>query len=169
MEDILRVLDRNSDITVRMPLDGYFSIGDAPMIRIESSSCLIDPDIPLRYSLQNAFDGDPATSYVENTEDDLMQIWVYIKSDDLIRCAIINGYAQNMTLYKNNNRIKSLWVDNYTTELHDNILSYQFLNNAYKCLYISDIFKGAKYNDTCLAEYNVYIRETGWLFGDIDE
>jgi hypothetical protein len=138
-------------------------------IEIGGSECLIDPRSPLRYGLASAFDNDPSTSYVENTEDDLMQIWIYIKPDDLIRCAIINGYAQNMTLYKNNNRIKSLWVDNYTTELHDNILSYQFLNNAYQCLYISDVFKGEKYNDTCLAEYNVYVDEIGWLFGDINE
>ncbi len=26
-----------------------------------------------------------------------------------------------------------------------------------------------KYNDTCIAEYNVYTEQYGWLFGGIDE
>jgi hypothetical protein len=74
-----------------------------------------------------------------------------------------------MTLYKNNNRIKSLWVDSYKTGLRADILSYQFINHAHSVLYISDVFKGARYNDTCLAEYNIYIEGKGWLFGGIDE
>ena len=35
---------------------------------------LIDKKNPFRYTLQNAFDGDPATSYVENSKNDLIEI-----------------------------------------------------------------------------------------------
>ncbi len=47
-------------------------------IKIEASDYLFDSKCPLKYSIQNAFDGNPATSYVENTEDDLMKIDVWL-------------------------------------------------------------------------------------------
>jgi hypothetical protein len=182
MEDILRVLDSNSAITVHMPLDGYFSIGDAPRIRIESSSCLIDPDIPLRYSLQNAFDGDPATSYVENTEDDLMEIQ-FIFSGLIQKIAVINGYGASENLYWANNRVKNIAEEEFKLLpngkysnaligekhlLQDSTLTYQLLDywsNGY--LFITDLYKGDRYNDTCIAELNILTDTHGWLFGDI--
>jgi hypothetical protein len=168
MDDIIDSLSKSPGIVLKWEETGTILPTNVFVIKIAYSSCLVDKSIPLRYGIQSAFDGDPATSYVENTGDDLMQIWIYIKIDDFIRCAIINGYAQNMSLYNENNRIKSLWVDKHKTELRDNILSYQFVNNANQCLYISDVYKGTKYNDTCLAEYNVYIVEKGWLFGHME-
>lgn len=77
---------------------------NVPHIIIRSTGCLIDDSYPLRYSLQNAFDGDPATSYVENSRDDLMEIeFSGIYSVGYInRIALINGYAQSESLYKNN-------------------------------------------------------------------
>jgi hypothetical protein len=81
-------------------------------IQIHASNCLVDKAVPLKYSLQNAFDHNPATSYVENTDDDLAAIYV-IKtlSNNLFTStafSMINGYAQNSTLYYNNNRIKAI-------------------------------------------------------------
>jgi hypothetical protein len=171
MEDVLRALDRNPDIIVHMPLDGYFSIGDAPKIRIDSSPCLVDPDIPLRYSIQNAFDGDPATSYVENSEDDLMDIYFSgIKADiDVNKIAIINGYAQNITLYKKNNRLKTVssLLDNIT-ELEDNNMNYQIIHNISLSLRVQTIYKGDTYNDTCIAELD-FFSVNDWLFGGTNE
>lgn len=43
-------------------------------IFIEDSDYLWDENNPLKYSLFNAFDVDFSTSYVENTEYDLMKI-----------------------------------------------------------------------------------------------
>ena len=37
-------------------------------IEIDASDSLIDPDVPLRYSLQNAFDGNPATAFIMNLQ-----------------------------------------------------------------------------------------------------
>jgi hypothetical protein len=138
-------------------------------IEIGGSECLIDSRSPLRYGLASAFDNDPSTSYVENTEDDLMSIKIYIGPEYFRHCMLINGYAQDATLYKNNNRIKSLWIGDTRRELLDNTLAYQYLDCAFQSLYVSDIYKGTKYNDSCLAEYNVYVDEIGWLFGDINE
>jgi hypothetical protein len=83
----------------------------SPFVVINASDCLVDREVPLRYGLQNAFDNDPATSYVENTEDDLCMFFFEIRDQkifNLRELALINGYAQNNTLYYNNNRIKTM-------------------------------------------------------------
>jgi hypothetical protein len=152
---------------------------DIPYIRIVSSPCLIDPDIPLRYSLQNAFDGDPSTSYVENTEDDLIEIHIFQPEE----IAIINGYAQSNTLYQANNRIKMLTFiggvyDEKTgyyppaelgyTELEDNNLGFQYFKiniTDISSLKVTDIYRGQNYNNTCIAELNIKVNGC-WLFGD---
>ncbi|GHV57531.1 hypothetical protein AGMMS49579_23520 [Spirochaetia bacterium] len=139
-------------------------------IKIEASNCLVDEKIPLRYGLQNAFDGDPATSYVENTEDDNMQIVISGVGNGCRRIAIINGYAQNEVLYRNNNRIKSIYHNNdRMIILSDNTLIYQIIETENEVLSVRNLYKGDKYNDTCLAEYNVFLEGFGWLFGDINE
>jgi hypothetical protein len=171
LQDMVPVLERNPD-TAGGFTDGVFYYNDIERISITASPCLIDPSIPLRYSLQNVFDGDPATSYVENTEDDLMKIYFSINFQDISTVAIINGYAQNIQLYQSNNRIKEIEDDKgYGKKyyLSDNTLIPQILNpygNSY--IYIMDIYKGARYNDTCIAELNIKTNR-GWLFGDINE
>jgi hypothetical protein len=174
MKDIEKNLNSN---------DTDYIAKNCPFIEISASSCLVDPNMPLRYSLQNAFDGDPATSYVENTEDDLMKIQLSLNPFQVQRFAIINGYAQNMTLYKKNNRIKQIdayevnWalineannVDITAHILSDNMLAYQFIDIDNYELWVEDVYTGSDYADTCLAEFNLYIDGLGWLFGDIDE
>jgi hypothetical protein len=141
-------------------------------IRITASDCLVDPNIPLRYSLQNAFDGDPSTSYVENTDDDLMEIYFGIDYGDIEAIAVINGYSQNDNSYKSNNRIKEIEDDKgYGVKyyLKDNTLTFQILKpygNSF--IYVTDLYKGTRYNDTCIAELNVKTKN-GWLLGDINE
>jgi hypothetical protein len=156
-------------------------------IQIGASGCLVDPQIPLRYSIQNAFDGDPATSYVENSEDDLMKIefQVFTLNDTICQIAMINGYAQNETLYNNNNRVKKIGTARYewnkdntylildindTKVLCDDCLSPQILETDFvRALHVLEIYKGNKYNDTCIAEIDIFVPEYGWLFGDINE
>ena len=135
-------------------------------IRIQASSFLFDSKSPFKYSIQNAFDGNPATSYVENTEDDLFDIKIHIRQYHP-KFAVINGYSSSQELYKKNNRIK---LFNYNYELLDNELGYQFIDgqgNAY--FKVKDIYKGERYNDTCIAELNISFTEISWIFGDINE
>jgi hypothetical protein len=145
------------------------------VIEIYASNCLVDPNIPLRYGLQNAFDGDPSTSYVENTRDDLIEIKLALKDITSKKIAIINGYAQDMPLYKDNNRIKTIRLyyprssEFYDIELADNTLGWQFIETDDNDILATEIYRGEKYNDTCIAEHNVYTEQYGWLFGDIDE
>jgi hypothetical protein len=144
--------------------------GNARYIEITGSNCLIDLRSPLRYGLASAFDGDPATSYVENTEDDLMLITFYIENSPLIRrMAVINGYAQNPQIYQANNRIKIFIASMVDKILDDGILSYQYIRENTDLLFnVKEIYKGNTYNDTCLAELN-FLTADGWLFGDISE
>ena len=145
------------------------------VIEIDGSDCLVDPNIPLRYGLQNAFDGDPSTSYVENTNDDLLVIKLAVKDITCKKIAIINGYAQDMPLYKDNNRIKTIRLyyprssKFYDIELADNTLRWQFIETNDCDIRTTEIYRGEKYNDTCISEYNLYTDRYGWLFGDIDE
>ena len=142
---------------------------DYSFVQIVASDCLVDPNIPLRYSLQNAFDNDPSTSFVENTDNNLMEIRFLGLPVLINKIALINGYAQNEMLYMNNNRIKKIRSLNTEIILKDNFLSYQFIDtNGSASFYVLDIFKGNRYNDTCLAEINIRL-EDSWLFGDIDE
>lgn len=135
-------------------------------IRIQASDYLFDSRCPLKYSIQNAFDGNPATSYVENTEDDLFEIKIHIQQYHPT-FAVINGYASSDELYKKNNRIK---LFNYNYLLNDNNVNYQIIKGQGNAYFIcKDIYRGEKYDDTCLAELNVKFGETLWLFGEMNE
>lgn len=165
MEDLIK-----ADFTKRF---SSFSGGYFPdiynTISMTPSDCLIDPKSPLRYGLQSAFDGNPATSYVENTVDDLMKIeFAYL--EDPYKIAIINGYATTRQLYEANNRIKSIWTTTGVINLTDSCLKYQIIEiSSYWSLYAEKIYKGLRYNDTCLAELNMKTENYGWLFGEINE
>jgi hypothetical protein len=148
---------------------GTILFANVPVIEISASSYLVDPNIPFRYGLQNAFDGDPATSYVENTEDDFIEIefsGIY-RYGYINKIAIINGYALNATLYNNNNRIKKIKFNEQLLKDYD--LSHRILDAPQaQWVIVEDIYKGGIYNDTCIAELNAKT-EHGWLFGDRNE
>ena len=140
-----------------------FALKNWDHINIYASDFLWDLNDPLKYGLQNAFDGNPATSYVENTEDDMMKIEIPLgKPSD--KMAIINGYAQSESLYLKNNRVK--YVADYFL-LKDNTLSYQYIPCRSTIVDFTEIYHGEKYNDTCIAEINYYF-ENHWLLGDMD-
>lgn len=145
----------NEDITNAWSKEG---------INIQASKCLFDPKCPLKYSIQNAFDGNPATSYVENTEDDLFLIEIGF-SGKFEKLAIINGYALNTSLYKANNRVKCLSGD---IEFSDDNMNYQIIKCLGNYLPFDGIYNGEKYNDTCIAELNLYVNKS-WLLGDMNE
>ena len=143
----------------------------ADSILIDVSDFLIDDmKCPLKYSIQNAFDGNPATSYVENTENDMIEIRFYPGYVPDKQMAIINGYAQNNSLYKSNNRIKTFKdrSGRHSSELEDDCLDYQYVPWEENAVISTDIYKGERYNDTCIAELN-FLYHNGWLFGDLNE
>ena len=139
-------------------------------IWIKAGAFLVDDmECPLKYCIQNAFDGNPATSYVENIEKDMVKILFYpgYVPDKL---AIINGYAQNNSLYKSNNRIKTITDNLYSSafELKDDCLDYQYVPWRENSVLSIAIYKGKLYDDTCIAELNLLCNNS-WLFGDLNE
>ena len=133
-------------------------------IPVQPSPFLWDLKKPLKYGLQNAFDQNPETSFVENTDNDLMSIDVWI-GKPVEKTAIINGYAKSKDLYKANNRIKTISTN---FELNDDERGYQIVPYVSTNVYFTSFYKGTKYNDTCLAELNFFC-DGEWLFGDINE
>lgn len=152
-------------------------------VRIQASAYLFDSRCPLKYSIQNAFDGNPATSYVENTEDDLFDLEIQrLKNYNVTGFIVINGYAKSQELYRANNRPGNYQYNSEGDEslidnvkLQDNYMNYQkfencFMNNPFSIVSgITKIYPGDKYNDTCLAEFNLLCKNGGLLFGEINE
>lgn len=162
-------------------------------INIEASDYLWDEKAPLKYALCNAFDENPATSFVENTDEDLIDISFNgfgKEYSNKVQVKIINGYAANQELYNDNNRIITMLAKGYTPNyienkmeplpaielvFEDKILNLQkkdfnFNNRiGYFTFSVSKIQNGNRYNDTCLAEFNVFSNEDSWLFGDMNE
>lgn len=148
----------------------------ANWITIECGDFLIDDmKCPLKYCIQNAFDGNPATSYVENTKDDVVSVIVDGIGEGIEMVAIINGYAANMQLYKKNNRISyivSSFPNHFDSDdneyLEDDCLIYQCIQWEKNSVISTDIYKGERYNDTCIAELN-FLCNNSWQFGDLNE
>ncbi len=178
-------------VNIQEDLAAAFSDSDK-YIRIAASSYLFDPQSPLKYSIQNAFDGNPATSYVENTEDDLMKLSFPGYGNEYLgsfTISLINGYASNENLYLKNNRVKKIDIVGYQlndskteliernpkiVEFKDRKLNYQLSCIDFLCFgpfyfKISGIYHGSSFNDTCIAEYNLICENSCLLFGEINE
>ena len=144
----------------------------ADKVSIDVSDFLIDDmKCPLKYSIQNAFDGNPSTSYVENAKIDMIEIKFCIYTGYVPdKLAIINGYAQNNSLYKSNNRIKTVTDNSGSSafELKDDRLDYQYVPWEENAVISTDIYKGERYNDTCIAELN-FLCGNSWLFGELND
>ena len=166
-----------------------------PFVEITASQPLVDSKRPFMYTVQNAFDGNPATAYVENTEDDLFEIqfsfYLSKKYVTVTSFMLINGYAASEKLYKSNNRIKKFYFPSYRIDSNNEnkeVLRDKFWK-TYKNLYlrdspipftleiprlrfssftfkVSELASGDKYNDSCLAEFNINTLEYSSLFGD---
>lgn len=160
-------------------------IDKTPVCEVKVDYPLIDKNNPFKYSVQNAFDGDPSTSYVEDTENDLFEINIDFmnysgkeKNDVIDEIQLINGYAANKDLYLLNNRIHTVLYDfkNKTIPIFfdckDNELNFQNIthfnsSSGWLWFEITSIYEGAKYSDTSLSELDFKFRKSGWFFGGL--
>ena len=148
-------------------------------IHIECSKPLIDEKDTFKYTIQNAFDKNPATSYVEDTDDDLLFISVYKEKMGKTKyLTVINGYSANEKLYFANNRVKRIG-DYYISSIgskrtysdksafiEDVAGLEQKVDFDDSIFAVTEIYKGSKYSDTCLAELDFFIDKQGLLFGE---
>ena len=127
-----------------------------PYRTAECGKTLIDKDRPFMYTIQNAFDGDRATSYVEDSEDDCISITVTEGNGKINRIGIMNGYAASESLYAANNRIKTFTLNDVEHNFFDifpNGYAY-FPAGGEKSVTLrsSSVFKGSLFSDTCIAD-----------------
>ena len=73
------------------------------------------------------------------------------------------------------NSIKELEIgDDYSTneviKLNNMVDIQKLPTKAYKnssfCVFSRNLYKGTKYDDTCIAELNLCFKKFGWLFGE---
>lgn len=147
-------------------------------VSIEASQPLVDAKRPFMYTINNAFDGNAGTAYVENTKDDLFKIYIGWENSKFTENAvdalkITNGYAKNKELYYANNRIKCIqyysWdEDAYKRiDIDDRKDSFIITLSRFSGTFsVVDKYKGDKYNDTCVSEIDFHFILTDWLIGD---
>ncbi len=136
-----------------------------------SCDVFVDSKRPFLYSIQNAFDGNPATIYVENSLDNFFYLRIQAKSTKFM---IINGYADG-DYYAENNQIKEIVFYNFEGEnklllLKDTMLPQEYSISPQRFGFeigVTQITPGTKYTDTSLAELDIYIDGIGWLFGGL--
>ena len=154
LSDILKRIEKSNSITddtiTQVELKEYKTV--------HCDSTLIDEKRPFLYTIQNAFDKNPETAYVEKSEDD--DISISIVSDKKIkRVGIINGFVKTPNLYASNNRIRKIDINHKLFELKDmHSKDFVFFDIPLSSdIYIQtvELYKGTKYSDTCIAEIQV--------------
>ncbi|MBP5438086.1 MAG: hypothetical protein J6Y30_08915 [Treponema sp.] len=127
------------------------------------------------YDALNAFDGKLDTAWVEDKSDsgigETLTVSFYepVKIDEI---RIINGFAHN-DLYKKNNRVKKLNIGCVNEDLGpcadytlkddcDDFQSVHLEETPEKVtaviFTIQDVYRGTKYNDTCIDEIRFYYK-----------
>ena len=153
LSDILKRIEKTDSITdtiVQVELKEYKTV--------HCDSTLIDEKRPFLYTIQNAFDKNPETAYVEKSEDDDMSISI-VSDKKIKRVGIINGFVKTPKLYASNNRIRKIDINHKLFELKDmHSKDFVFFDIPLSSdIYIQtvELYKGTKYSDTCIAEIQV--------------
>lgn len=134
------------------------------------------------YTIDKMIDLNPATSFVESSEDDNISfdINLYDLSRNIKGLKIINGFAKNENLYMANNQVKTIIIEGYQDDITTpafvktwnlkQTMDYQIIKIDFpdcRRLHIqsTELYKGTKYNDTCIAEFDI-LTDDGWLISD---
>ena len=149
--DVLKAAD-----SAKTTVGAIAEISVKPYRTAECGRTLIDEERPFMYTIQNAFDGDRATSYVEDSEDDGISITVTETDGKISRIGIMNGYAASESLYAANNRIKTFTLNGAEHSLADGFpkgYAYFPAGGAKSVtLRSTALYKGSRFTDTCIAD-----------------
>jgi len=120
------------------------------------------------YSVNNLFDDDSTTAWVEGVKDDGIGQWVQINFDTTYKIKYIlirNGYQKSTLTYYNNNRVKKMLIyysdgTKQEIKLFDKMGYYRYpikkKNTRFIKILIKEIFEGSKFNDTCISDVVIY-------------
>jgi len=156
---------------------------------ITASSVLKDPKN--KYSVKNLIDEDPKTIWAEGAKDSGINEYIdinitpyldnYAGAYKIKKIGLINGYAINESLFKKNNRVKTMRIDykNYladentpdiekegslVVDLEDS-MAKQYIEFKKPILMstvkitILDVYRGTMWNDTCISELELVPEE----------
>ena len=128
-----------------------------------------------KYPLRNLFDGDPVTPWVEWLPGSGVGVSIVVGSNSqeltFNKIRIVNGCARDSEMYENNNRIKELAVfapgrtpqylvleDTSTLQT----LDIDTFTAAGIAVGIASVYKGRKFDDTCISEIQFGTNERGF-------
>lgn len=118
------------------------------------------------YYVDNLVDNNKSTAWVEGSDNEGIGQSVVFKSDKLqkiSRIKILNGYCKSKDLYLKNNRVKAVKIifsdgTIITRQIKDLYNEFELIefDSPIDCdeltLEIQEVYKGSKYNDTCISE-----------------
>jgi tetratricopeptide (TPR) repeat protein len=118
------------------------------------------------YSVRNIIDEDSKTAWVPDSKKSGIGQWIEFSFDDPMpvnTLIIVNGYAKSNETFKNNNRVKSATIvfsdgSKQKISLQDTMepQEIKIVKITQKIrISINEVYKGIKYDDTCLSEINV--------------
>jgi hypothetical protein len=131
-------------------------------VRASSSLDLIN------YSPFNIYDGDKTTAWVEGTQGEGINDWIIVypqsfwpEKNVFNAIRIVNGYAKSLDTFYTNHRVKKLFFEfsdgqSKYVELKDTFEPQVIYFNegviSYIKMTILEVYKGSKYDDTCISE-----------------
>jgi hypothetical protein len=149
---------------------------------IEADSTMKSKELD-KYAPKNMIDNDPKTAWVEGKPDFGKNVKLYfvitptnaggkMEGDYLVdKIGIINGYGKSEKLFYANNRVKKIRFDYWSMKDDKELTLYFTLKDSFKMQYIEfkkavsmsnfritilSVYKGKKYNDTCISEIKVF-------------
>lgn len=123
------------------------------------------------YSVKNLIDDDPSTTWVPVGKNSQIGQWAELGFDDPVQInslTLTNGFAKNDVTYNNNNRIKIatlVFSDGSKTKItlkdtmKPQIIKVNKKSRTVK-LIIDEVYKGVKYDDTCLSGLDIDFKST---------
>lgn len=120
---------------------------------------------PGQYSVENLFDGDLKTAWVEGVDGNGVGEWVTIEFEEeqiIQSVEIINGFQKSNKLFTENNSIKMFDIiidgkkQSYFSGLEIQLKRNIQINKSVSKIkiLISSISKGTKYSDLCISDVN---------------
>lgn len=121
-----------------------------------------------RYGAMNIIDRNPETAWAEGAKGYGIDEWVQVERDgleDISRILIVNGYHKSQEIYDNNGRLRRFRLDfsqgqHIYYEVDENKTESNYIRITFDRpistdsirLTILDVFKGSKYEDTCITD-----------------
>lgn len=143
------------------------SVSMSELISLTASSTLKADKY--NYEPENLVDGDRMTAWVEGVADCGMGEYVEFVFDQEVSFTgmnIRNGYQKNDDIFCKNTRVKTLriegdqqqffYVDLQDSNGNQNIRFDASFTSKTIRIYIEDVYRGNKYEDTCISEISFY-------------